>query len=150
MGVPRLQHDDTAEWLDIGLAAGSEGGALYIAGIADSAWNELVIAGIEIRRQRAALPGVHGEFEQTFGAGSRKILWTGNLRVTGAALATIRAQIDALKQAAGTFTFIDDLDVEYASCSFVGAELGAKRKIVGDPTLEWIVPYRLQIDQLEP
>jgi len=148
MSFPRLQHDDTEIWLDIGLNSGAEGGALYTAGTADST-ARTQIGDPDVDTQRVAFAGVHGSFHADHGVRGRQIVWSGNIRCSTAALATIRTQRDTLRIATGTFTFTNDDDSEYAECVLESYDIGERRRITGNDSLDWMLPYRIVLFQLE-
>jgi len=151
MSVPTLQHYDTSEYLDVGLAAGSQGGALYTSQDGDSTYQTQV--GDLVRdEQMFRFSGMHGEFLELHGVVGRPIVWEGMLRVSDAGLSDVRGQRDAFRMLDGVFTFTDDDGAEYANCTIRAFELGRKRRIQvpGNTNLVWLVPYRIMLQQMEP
>jgi hypothetical protein len=146
MAVPRLQHVFSGTWLDVGLNAGAQGGALYTAGTARSTYRT-IIGDPVIDEQRVGLIATHGELRELFGVRFRPIAWEGELRVTAAALATIRTARDVFRLADGVMTFYDDDGTVYANCTIAVFDMGEKRTLTSDATLTYWVPYRIVIEQ---
>lgn len=149
MSVPKLQHVSTQEWLDIGLAAGAQGGALYTAGSAES--SALVRVGAPVLDVgRFAVRGMPGSFLELHGARGRRIDWWGALRATTAAMTAIVAQRDAWELREGRLKFVDRDGTEYDNCWLARFELiGELRPIVSHAVLDWFVRYEIEIEQLE-
>jgi hypothetical protein len=155
MGVPRLQHTELEEWLDLGLPAEAQGGALYAADTARStAIVDIGAPGRDV--SRFAPPGVDGEFEQLMGARARRISVFGALRMTSGARATVLAQRDAWMMAAGMITFVDVDATEYSGCTLVDFRISPPVAIAnaGEFTVPegeslWRMDYQLVLDQLE-
>lgn len=150
MSVPKLYSVALGEWLDIGLAAGSYGGALYTAGTGRSSYHT-VIGDLARDEQEFRFSGMDGKFVELHGISGRQISWTGNLRVTAAALTTILAQREDFRRTDGVFTFTDDDSTSYANCRIRSFELSEKRRIfVPGANLDWLVPYVISLEQLKP
>ena len=148
MSVPRLQEDWTGEWLDIGLAAGGEGGTLYADGDGEST-AKLIIGDPPMASQRFAWVGMHGEWEQRHGLRARPIRWFGNLRLSTDGLAAVLVQRERFKGSFATCTFISDLDGEYLNCTLVRFEIGPKTLIQAVGDIVWLAPYDILLEQLE-
>jgi len=142
MAVPTLKHDETGEYLDLGLP----GGSLYGAGQAHST-AQTIIGAPEADTEQIAMDGVPGSLAALHGVRGRTITWTGSLRVTASALTTIRSQLDRFAALEPPFTFTDDDVTEYGDCRLVGFELGTKQRLIGSP-YAYRVPYRIVLYQL--
>lgn len=150
MGVPRLQHVGTSAWLDIGLEAGAQGGALWTAGTARSTWGPPSIEARGIDRQLESFADIDGVFEIRHGQRERRIVWPGILRMTDVARATILAQRDSFNGLAGEFLYVDIDDTEYGGCVIEPLELGRSGMRMTDPVmgLIWVAPYEIVVRQL--
>ena len=151
MSVPRLYCYANSDWLDVGLAAGGQGGALYSSGHADSSYRTEI--GDLIRDEQSfRYAGMHGEFLELHGVVGRPIRWEGELRVSSSALLAIRAQRDSFRYADGVFLFVDDDDTEYATCTLRACNLGRKQRVTvpGNASIVWLLPYQIIIQQQEP
>jgi len=151
MSAPRLYCYAASDWVDVGLAAGAQGGSLYASGHADSSYRTQ-IGDLQRDEQGFRFAGMHGEFVELHGVIGRQIIWEGEMRVSGSALATIRSQRETFRYADGIFLFIDDDDTEYATCTLRGYLLGRKQRVSvpGNSNITWLLPYRLSIQQQEP
>ena len=142
LDVPSLEHDDTSEFIDLGLA----GGTLHGAGTADST-AQTAIGPPEADTEQVALDGVPGSLAALHGVRGRTIMWTGALRVTTGALASVRTQLARFAAMTPPFTFTDDDGTEYGDCRMAGFEIGTKQHLTGG-AYTWRVPYRIVLFQL--
>jgi len=147
MSVARLYHDTLNEWLDIGLAAGAEGGALYTSGDAESTYR-LVIGGPEMDAEMIAFAGIDGMLRADHGLRGRTIVISGDMRLSQAGWLSIMDQRDAFIAEGGTMTFTDDDDYEYSDCVFERFDLTERRRISNSSMLIWYVPYMIVLRQL--
>lgn len=143
VSAPILEHVDSGDVLDIGLA----GGPLHTAGNADSSWI-VQIGQVAEDVQVINFAGMHGVFTEVHGTGGRPIIWFGVLRVTEAALLAIYTARDAWRLKVGRMKFTCDLGVEYDDCRILSFEILEKRKLLDRPPLEWYVPYRIVLQQM--
>lgn len=147
MSVPIIQHDDTADVLDLGLPGGAlatsnDGGSAVRTNIGEPPQDE----------QTISFPGLDGEFAACHGVRGRVITLNGTLRLSDAGLASVISQRDDFKKRSGTFTFTDDTGTDYAGCRFKpdgGFTIGQKIAII-DPHLKWTMPFAITLIQMEP
>jgi hypothetical protein len=135
MSTPTLVSDTSFEALDIGCDS-------------KSTWRTMV-GDPEIDREMVKFPAAAGSFAAHHGIAGRPIAWEGEIRCTEAELTAIREQRDAFKAETGTFTFTDDDSEVYANCILGAFELGLKMRVTGTADVDFIVPYRIELYQLE-
>lgn len=155
MAVPTLYHEGLDEWLDLGLAAGAEGGTQFAAQQARSTWRTLVHEQPRDKEPFSVL-GVDGEFRHDHGGRARPIEISGMLRGTQTFRAAVLAQRDAWRAAPGVITFTDDDGTEYAQCDLAEFFIGPRARITNYAEFDadasepcWAFEYRIVLEQLE-
>lgn len=146
MSVPRLQHVESGAWLDLGLNAGAEGGALYTSG-ARSSFESCEIGDPAADVQKTVFSNLDGVCTTRWGLRERIIVVSGHLRLTTAQLKTVLATREAWQKLTGRMLFVDDLDIEYDDCRLVELLITHKQKLLSGAGLDWIVPFRLTVEQ---
>ena len=147
MEVPRLQIDDTSEWLDIGLDAGDQGGVLFVTQQGRSGF-EVDLGELECDVSREALPEVDGLLVRRHGLRGRTIEWKGRLRLSAGALLEVIRQRDVFSRTEGEFTFIDWTGETYEHCDLVSFKISGRRRVQADGEIEWVADYRIELKQL--
>ena len=147
MEVPRLQIDDTSEWLDIGLDAGDQGGVLFVTEQGRSGFSTS-LGELECDVSREALPDVDGLLVRRHGLRGRTIEWSGLLRLSAGALVDLLRQRDRFCATDSELTFIDWTGETYEHCDLVSFGITNRRRIQADGDIEWVADYRIELKQL--
>jgi len=152
MQAPTLFCSWESDYLDIGLDAGADGGALFTAGKGASS-SRIQIGDIVRDEQAFRFAGMDGEFLEFHGIVGRPILWEGELRLSEDAWPVVQTQRAAFRMAVDNdFLLVDDVGSMLANCSLRSFEIGFRRRVEvpGKPLIVWYAPYRIVLQHQEP
>ena len=133
MSTPTLIHDDTSEALELGWG--------------ETSTYQVAIDPPEQDVDVQHFPNTPGSMAADYGTKGRPITIDGEIMLDAEQWGLMIAQRDWLVAQGGTWTFTDD-GTEYASCRLT-IKIGPRRRINGDPDVDWHAEYKIELYQLE-